>query len=458
MTPQSDESLLGRDGFSRLADAALDADLGGGMAAVEVLLQREAGGLTRFANSQIHQNVWREDLAANVRVVTDDGRVGVASIHTDDPAAVAQTARQAADIARLSPPDPAFPGLAPMAKAGDVDVDESTLAATPEDRAEAVRALLAEVDQRYEAAGAYRTQADEIGVFNTEGQRSYAPRSSASLTLVVTGPSSSGWAEDGGRSRHDIDPAGAGRRAVDKVRAGADPTDVDAGQWTVVLEPPAVGTLAAYLAYMAFGGRDYLEGRSYAVGRLGEQVADERVSLTDDPRSPHAGGYPVDYEGTPTSTVELLAGGVLQSVVHDRNTAKQAGTDSTGNALPAPNTYGPMALYPIFTPGDGGSTADLVAGCERGLLVTRFHYTNVLNRKETTATGMTRDGTFLIQDGKVTKAVRNLRFTQSLIGALAQVEAVSSDIAYAGEGFEYGCRQPALRIAGFSFTGTTSFG
>lgn len=455
-----DQPLLGREAFERLADAGLGEAGGDGIAAVEVLLQREAGGLTRFANSQVHQNVWREDLSASVRVVTDDGRVGVAGIHTDDPAGVAEAARRAAAIARVSPPDPQFPGLAPAAEIGGVPVDDATLAASPEDRAAAVRALLAEVptdSAGHEAAGAYETAATELGVFTTAGQRAYAPLSSASLTLVVTGPSSSGYAEAGGRAIGDIDAAGAARTAVDKVRAGEDPIQLEAGSWPVVLEPSAVGTLMMFLSYTGFGGRAYLEGRSFASERLGEQVADAAISITDDARSPETIGFPFDAEGTPKQRLVLVDHGVLRNVAHDRHTARQADTTSTGHALPAPNTFGPLAMNTLLTTGDGGSVDRLVAGCERGLLVTRFHYTNVVRPKETTITGMTRDGTFLVEDGKVTRAVRNLRFTQSILTALARVEAVGTETGWS-EGWFGGSRCPPLRLPAFSFTGTTSFG
>jgi PmbA protein len=150
--------------------------------------------------------------------------------------------------------------------------------------------------------------------------------------------------------------------------------------------------------------------------------------------------------------------GVVANVVHDRATAARSGTTSTGHALPAPNTFGPLATDPVLRPGDGGSVDDLVAGCERGILVTRLHYTNVLHPKSTVVTGMTRDGTFLIEDGRVTGPVRNLRFTQSILQALSHVEAVSTETRYASQLYGEGARFPAVRLPAFAFSGTTSFG
>ena len=457
MTAERHDGPIGRAACERLADAAFDG-AGGNDLDVEVIVNRSAEGLTRFANSQVHQNVWRDDVGVTVRVVAPGGRAGVVEVHTDDPAEVASAAAQAARLARISPEDPEYPGLAEAAEAGQAPVDEATAGASPDDRAVAVRAILDEIPSAYEAAGAYRTCGTEVAVFTSAGQRIYAPTSIANLTLVVMGESSSGWAEGGGRSMADIDPAAAARTALDKATAGKDPVEVPAGSWPVVLEAPAVASLMQFLAYLGFGGRDWLEGRAFTSGRLGEQVLDPRLTLIDNALDPSATGLPFDYEGTPKQAVDLVRDGVLAGVVHDRHSAKQAGVVSTGHGLPAPNTHGPLAMDPVLQPGSDGSVDDLVANCQRGLLVTRFHYTNVVHPKEASITGMTRDGTFLIEDGRITSAVRNLRFTQSLLTALEHIDGLSTDTAYASEIFGGGSRFPALALPAFTFNSTTSFG
>ena len=446
---------LGADGCERLADAAFSAADG---LDLEVVVSRNAEGLTRFANSQIHQNVWRDDVAVALRAATADGRTGVARIHSDDPGDVARACREAVGLARVSPPDPQFPGFAPLASPGAVPVDEATLAASPGDRAEAVRELLAQVPPAYEAAGAYRTAGREMAVYTTAGQRVYAPMSAAGLTVVTTGATSSGYAEAGGRAMREIAAGATGAAAVAKAVAGADPTDLDPGVWPVVLEPPAVATLVKFLAYLGFGGRGWLEGRAFTAGRLGERVVDAQLTVVDDALSSSAVGQPFDDEGTPKQAVELVTRGVAAGVVHDRHTAARTGAHSTGHALPAPNTHGPLAVDPVLLPGAAGAIDDVIAGCRRGVLVTRLHYTNVLHPKSTVITGMTRDGTFLIEDGRVTRPVRNLRFTQSILQALDEVEAVSTQTRYAAETFGEGARFPALRLPAFTFSGTTTFG
>lgn len=448
--------LLGQAACDRLADAAFATVANG--ADVEVVVARDVEGLTRFANSQVHQNVWGDDIAVTVRVVDGRGRTGVVSVHTDDPAQVARAAHQAQEFARVAPEDPEYPGLAPAAAVPEVPLDEATAAASPRDRAETVRALLDEVPRALEAAGAYRTGGSELAVFTTAGQRVYAPTSAANLTVVVMGETSSGWAEAGGRSLADIDPRAAATTATAKAVAGRDPVEVPPGPWPVVLEPSAVATMMQFLAYLGFSGRSYQEGRTFTSDRLGEQFVDPRLTLVDDALSPAATGRPFDYEGTPKQRVELLRDGVAVGLVHDRHSAARAGTASTGHGLPAPNTDGALPLDVVLEPGTDGTVDDLVARCERGLLVTRFHYTNVVHPKEASITGMTRDGTFLIEDGRITSGVRNLRFTQSILDALAHIDGLGSSTGYATELYADGSRFPALALPAFTFNSTTTFG
>lgn len=446
---------MGRDAMEGLAAPALEL---AGAAGVEVTVERTAAALTRFAASSIHQNVATEDVVVSVRVATDDGRIGVVGASTDDPAEVARVAHEALAVARVSPVDPTFAGFAPPGAVRDVPLDDATAGATPADRAATVRALLAEVPGPFEAAGAYATAAAELAVFTSAGQRAYAPLSSATLSTVVTGPSSSGWAEAGGRSADDVDAGGVAQRALGKARAGASPREVEEGDWAVVLEPPAVATLVQFLAYLGFGARAVAEERSFVSGQLGQRLFDPSVTIVDDAAAPGALGYAVDWEGTPKQRVTLVDSGVVAGVVHDRATAAAAGTTSTGHALPAPSALGPIPLHPVLVPGDGGTVDDLVGATERGLLVTRFHYTNVVHPLRVILTGMTRDGTFLVENGRVVAPVRNLRFTCSLLDVLAQVSAVGTQTGYGTELFGGGAPFPALRLPAFSFTGSTTFG
>lgn len=441
--------------LERIVDAVLGAPPPA--AAVVVDASCRKGATTRFADSQIHQNTWNEDWHVAVRAVLDDGRAGIAVGHSDDPADAARLRERAVGIARLALPDPDFPGAAGPSESRSGWSDASTAAAGPAERAEAVRTIV-DTARPFAASGSVVTVSRERVLGTSEGADLHAADTRAKFTLVLTGPRSTGFAEDGSHAFAEIDPAAVTRRAAAKVHAGRDPAPVAPGLWPVILEPSAVASLVQYLGYLGFGAKIVGEGRSFVSGRLGEAVLDPSITFVDDAADPQARGFPFDGEGTPKQRVVLVRDGVLEGVVHDRRTAAKARTTSTGHALPPPSVIGPIPLHPFLLPGDGGSVDDLVAASERALLVTRFHYVNVARPKETVLTGMTRDGTFLVEEGRVVRSVRNLRFTQSLVDALSRVDAVATETGYGTEIRGLDTWVPAMALPAFRFTGETDFG
>lgn len=443
---------LGQERLAEAAEAALKVGADGAL----VLAFHTWEGLTRFASSQIHQNTWREDVELRVMAVVEGSRVGVASGHSLDPEAVRRTADDAVAVARVTPPNPDFPGLAPPAaypeKAG---YDEATAGATPGDRAEAVRRALAELPSGMQGAGYAETGANEVLLASTTGMRAYALSTHASVSVMAMAPDSSGFAERIERRVAGLDPGALAARAVRKAEMGRSPREVPPGAYTVVLEPAATATLMQFLAYIGFGAKAFLEGRSFLAGRIGQKLVSERITIVDDPLAPDALGLPFDFEGVPARPVTIIDGGVARDVVWDRTTAKKAGRESTGHGLPPPSADGPFPLNLRMQPGST-PLEDIVAGTERGLLVTRFHYSNIVNEKETVLTGMTRDGTFMIEDGHVAYGVKNLRYTQNALEALSNVDAVGDRTEIATELFFGGSRAPALRIRDFKFSSTTT--
>jgi predicted Zn-dependent protease len=447
---------MNADALARLADAAIEA--ASDATAVEVMSSRVSGGVTRFADSQIHQNTAKDLWEVAVRCVLADGRAGVTSISSDDPADAAVAGSRAVALARLAPPDPSFAGVAgPVPTPPSPWCDPATAATTAAERAAVVAEIVTET-AGVSAAGSVATDLTECVVRTSAGADLYGARSGAQINLVLTGPASTGHAESGSHAIGELDPARAARRALGKVRAGADAGPVEPGEWPVVLEPSAVASLIQYLGFVGFGAKVVDEDRSFASGRFGEAVLDPKVTMVDDALDPQGRGFPFDPEGTPKQRVEFVRRGVLTGVAHDRQSAARAGTVSTGHALPPPNPFGPLPMDPFVLPGDGGGIDDLVAGTERGLLVTRFHYVNVLQPKETVLTGMTRDGTFLVEDGRVVRPVRNLRFTQSVVDALGEVREISSETGYGTEILGGGTQLPALALPRFRFSGATDFG
>ncbi len=441
--------VIGPDEFQRVARPALDL---GGVDGVEVLFMHEWGGLTRFASSAVHQSTWREDTGIRVRVVSG-GRLGVSATNDFSEAGARRAAESAREMTHVVSPDQFFPGLAPKDPVPERDgYDEKTAAATPEQRAEGVATLVAQCGDGLLAAGAFETTAVEVGLANTEGQVCWAPSTQASLTTVVTGGGGNGFAEVFRGRVDEIDPEAVGLRAARKARDSRSPLDLDPGRYEVVLEPSAVSTLVGFLAYMGFGGRFILEGRSCFSGKQGQRVSAASISMYDDALSPETLGIPFDFEGTPRRRVDLIKDGVFLDGVYDLRSAKQAGKQTTGHALPPPNPEGPFPLNLFMVPGDA-SLEEMIAATQRGLLVTRFHYSNIVHPVESIITGMTRDGTFLIEDGEVMYPVKNFRFTQSILEALSATSMVGKRTELASEFFFSASRVPALKIDSFQFTG-----
>jgi predicted Zn-dependent protease len=445
-------ALIGDDRLAETADAALRVGADG----ILVLAFHSWGGLTRFASSRIHQNTWREDVEFRVMAVVDGNKTGVATTHSLEADDVRRAAEDAVEIARVTPPDPEFAGLAPPTQISSIErFDDATASTAPADRAGAVATALGEFPAGMEGAGYVETVSDEVLVINTMGARSYGRTTRAGISVLAMASDSSGYAERLEGKFASLDPRALAEKAVGKAERSRDPKPIDPGSYTVILEPAATSTIMQFLGYLGFGAKPFLEGRSFMTGKLGEQLASELVTIVDDPTAADSLGVPFDFEGTPAKRVALIDKGVATGVVWDRATAKKGGTESTGQALPPPNPYGPIPMNLRMEPGQT-SLEEMVASTEHGLLVTRFHYSNVVNEKETLLTGMTRDGTFQIEDGRLVHGVKNLRYTQNALEALSNVEAVGNQTEISTELFFGGSRAPALKIRDFKFSSSTT--
>lgn len=447
-------SALGEDRALSLAQAAFGV---AGADAVEVVVTASDTALTRYADSRIHQNTARIDGEARIRVVVDGDRIGVVATSDLSEAGIRRASAAAVETARVTPRDSSFAGLAqPAAYAGAATFDTATGDLSPAARAEFVAAMVGVLPAGVLGSGAVESGRGELVVANTNGVRAYTQTSRAAASILAAGDTSTGYAEATTARFGDLDAVALAERAARKVELGRNPRELTAGDYPVVFEPAATATLVEFLCWMAFSSKEFLEGRSPLSGRLGEQVCDPRITIVDDATSPLLPGIAFDFEGVPKRRLPLIDRGVVTGVTHDLATAHAAGVAPTGHGLPAPNADGGFPLHPMLEPGDT-STADLIGGMSRGLLVTRLHYTNVVNAMETSITGMTRDGTFLVEDGRIVGGVRNLRFTQSILAALNAVEAIGADTETSSEMF-FGCaRTPALRLSSFRFTSSTTF-
>mgnify|MGYP005852138187 FL=1 len=432
----------------------------------EVVILAEESALTRYANSAIHQNVSWSDAEARVRVAIEK-RVGVATTNDLSSAALAAACTQATEMARLRPPNPQFPGLpAPTRLVPVAAFSEATAACTPERRADAIGAICRQATAAgLAAAGAFNTQIYEIAVANSHGLFAYFPTTRAELTVVVMSGDGSGYASALALSVDDIQPDALAAEAIARALKGRSPRDIAPGVYPVVLETYAVDDFLHMFTNMAFGALAFQEGRSFLAGRLGQPLMDPRVTIWDDGWDTKGLPLPFDFEGVPKSHVWLIERGIARGVVWDRYTAarepKADGAHmmpiSTGHALPVPNLTGPLPSNLFFGPGDA-SREELIAGLDKGLLVTRFHYTRPVHPAQAVVTGMTRDGTYWVEKGEIAYPVKNLRFTQSYLQALNQVEAIGRETRLYRGVNDWGADSvPALRLSGFNFTGVTEF-
>jgi predicted Zn-dependent protease len=437
-----------------LAEAALAEVLRDGVTEAEALVMAEDSALTRFANSEIHQNVAETNISINLRVVIGK-RVGVASSGRTDAEGLRRLAENAAAIARVVEELHDWGGLPGPTEIRDVPAaySRATAEASPEFRAEAVRAVIGAADDAgVTAYGSFATGTESIAVANSAGARASGTRTTSQIITVSMGPDGgSGYAEAAAVDASTIDAGALGREASGKARSTANAVSIDPGDYPVVLEEYAVVDLLDMLGYIGFSALAVQEERSFF--EPGKRIGSDLVTIYDDGRDP--AGLPLwfDYEGVAKRRVDLVERGICREVVSDAQTAARDGVASTGHGLPAPNPWGPFPLNMFMKPGDA-SREDLIAGLDRGLLVTRFHYTNPVHPKLAIVTGMTRDGTFLVEGGKIVGPVKNLRYTQSYLAALAGTVAVARERKTL-KGFLGGAVVPAVRINGWTFTGGT---
>jgi PmbA protein len=429
--------MLGEKRIKELTDSILARSTAD---QTEVVILGGDSYLTRFANSTIHQNVAETDTEVRIRVVLGK-RVGVATTNNLDDEALAQTLENALAIARLQPENPDFkslPGPQPIAEI--VAFSEATANCSPGQRSKGAGAIcLMAREAGVVASGALTTAALEAAVANSLGIHAYH----SALALDVD----------------DLDFEAIGREAVEKCLYSQDPRALEPGEYTVILEPYAVEDVVMMMAYTGFGAVAMQEGRSFMAGKLGEQIVDPRVSIWDDGLSPDGIPWPFDFEGVPKQRVNLIEKGVARGVVYDSYRAgKEEGKASTGHALPAPNSFGPFPANAFFAPGDA-TLEEMIASTERGIYVTRFHYTRPVEPTKVVITGMTRDGTFLIENGEIAHPVKNLRFTQSYLEALNEVAMIGNEPRLlAGMALDISRNSvPALKLNRFAFTGATEF-
>lgn len=408
--------------------------------------------LTRFANSFIHQNVGEEYVNVRLRVAAG-GRLATVTGNRADDAALGKLAEDALVVAATQPVDEDWPGLTTAVDIAPADFSHaSTNGATPAGRAAAVKAFV-DAGEGLSAAGFCDTDSFETAFANSAGHRASARGSRATIDGIHQTGESAGAAHQTSNAFSDLDGAAAGALAADRARRGMHAFDLKPGEYEVVLAPEPVATIAVFLDFYGLNGKACNEGQSFV--ELGAAQFDERITMIDDPMGPGALGEAYDAEGTPKRSTTLIDRGITKTVVHDRRSGRRAGVASTGHAWAMSGSLGPLAGHVVVKPGTD-TVDDMIAAVERGVYVATFNYCRILDPKSQVVTGLTRNGTFMIENGVITGAVTNLRFTQSFVKALGpgNVLGVGNDLRYADSEFGQGVvRAPSLRLAAWNFTG-----
>jgi len=448
--------MLGKNKLSKITKKALLLAKENGASDAEVVLQQGVEELTRFANSEIHQSISLTDSLVHIRVAVGK-KVGVSRCNRLDAQGIRDCVKKAIELANYQQIDPHYRGL--PAKSSYIPTHKHYQRLShigPKGRAKAIDIIIKEAKKvLHHASGAFSESENETLIANSNGVLAYHRGLSASLTTILTGDKSTGFASQSGRGGSEIIAKNVARQAVYKATHG-ECIEVPPGEYEVILEPPAVAELMDFFAWFGPNARIFHEDVSFYQGNLGKQVFHESLTILDDPL--HKLGYPIgfDYEGTPKRPIVLVKAGTLNSVVYDSYHANKYKMENTGHALLAPNTWGPTPTHLVVAPGK--HTKDqLIKNVKKGLLITRFWYTRVVQHKQLMLTGMTRDGTFYIENGKITGRVRNLRYTQSIVEAYKDIRGIGNKLELHGsEGSP--SLVPHLHIGTFRFTGITKHG
>ena len=421
----------------------------------EIEIDSTTDALTRFANNTIHQNVADHTLSISVRAVVD-GRTARATTNKTDDESLRRVVAAAATLARHQPENPdLLPMLGPQKYQKVARYFDATATENPMDRARAVTRVCKMADKKKQtAAGIFASGSHQSVLANSRGLFASHQYTDAEFSVTILEDKSSGWAKSSSPDIRDIHPDELAESASNKAIASRNPRVLEPGHYTAILEPSAVLDVIGSL-FLDFAGTSILDKRSCLNDRMGKKLFGENVTLWDDVYHPYQLGAPYDGEGLPRQKILLVDRGVPKNLVYSRTTAKKMKAKPTGHGLPLPNEYGEAPMNLVFSGGDK-TVDDMVRSTERGILVTRVWYIREVDPYEKILTGMTRDGTFLIENGRIAAGIRNFRFNQSVIEMLSNVEMLGPAVRAAGEeSFEMVV--PAMKVGNFHFSEVTKF-
>jgi len=441
---------------------------------VELLIAGGSSALTRFANNTIHQNVSEENTQISVRV-SFGGRTARATTNKSDEESLRRVVQSAEALARVQQDDA---DLLPMPTPGEATSGEvvaparycdNTAQLTPQERAAAVGQMV-EIAKKHGLTTAGIVSSSEMaeGIFNTRGVAHWYEQTLAEVSITMLAETSSGWQKANSPDARQVDHARLAEVAAGKAIESANPMELPPGKYTVILEPAAVLDAVGFM-FWDFGGSALLEQRSFLNGRIGKPLFGENITVWDDAYHPAQTGAFFDGEGMQRQRVQLIEQGRVRAVTYARSSARRMAASemasnagpvtATGHGFALPNEIGEAPLNIVFAGGKAGeaqSLDEMIAATDRGILVTRLWYIREVDPYEKIITGMTRDGTFLVENGKVQRGIRNFRFNESLIHMLQNVEALGEAVRASGEE-SMDMVVPAMKVRDFNFTEVTKF-
>jgi predicted Zn-dependent protease len=439
---------------------------------LEVLIGGGRSALTRFANNTITQNVEEENYTLSIRSVLD-GRTARATTNKWDSTSLRRAVEESESLARIQQPDP---DLLPLAGPEAFGLDGpqvgraffETASLEPGHRADAVRRMVAVAKKhKLNAAGTFANSESVEAVLNSRGLSAFYTQTSSEASVTMVAADSSGWQKANYPDVRNIHPERLAEIAARKALDSAHPRELPPGHYTVILEPAAVLDLAGFM-FWDWGGLAILDQRSFLNNRIGTRLFGENINIYDDAYHPLQAGAPFDGEGVRRQRVQLVENGVVRNLVYARGSAEKMKRSEyaakvgeirfTGHGFPLPNEIGEAPVNVVFHVPSGQTTSleQMIASTERGVLVTRLWYIREVDPYEKILTGMTRDGTFYVENGKVRYGLRNFRFNESLIDMLANVEQMSEPVRASGEE-AFDMVVPAMKVRKFNFTEVTRF-
>jgi predicted Zn-dependent protease len=455
--------VLNKSGYLELLGNVLSFGVSQKIDQLEAVLIARDRNLTRFAKSRIHQHMAERNVDIAIRVFVGK-KQGSIHLNTTELPRLEEGVLSAMKIARLQPGNTEFVSLPSSESERLPNAEEmqsltyynATTVHPPEAKANEIKDLIDQVTSKHEEdlSGAYTTEVTETAIVNSLGVEVYSPSTLAAMNVNTKGAKgATSYAEFVSRNVKDLDITALANELKNGLKQSKNPQKIEPSSYPTIFEHYATGELLIFLSTMGFSAKAVSEGWSFLCDKFDSKIMAPEISIWDDGLDPRGLPVPFDYEGVPKQQVELITEGYAKGVVYDSHTAGLAGKTSTGHALPAPNPWGPQPMN-LFI-GEGSSTQkEMIEDTKKGILVRKIHYANPLDPKKTMLTGMTRDGTFLIEKGEISCAVKNLRFTQSLEESLNSTKLVGKELLPTRSW--YGASTvPAIKVDKFRFTGTT---